>query len=336
MIKLVRHPENPIIKPNKNVSWQKEAIFNCATALYKGKIVMLTRSVGEYSKYISRIGIAYSNDGVHFHHNPEPAISPSENYDKHGCEDPRITEIDGIYYITYAALSKPARKGGGPPRIALKSTTDFKSYKNHGIISPFGADARDTVLFPEKINGRYVALHRPFNWTKKDISKSGGVTYVQVKEKKVKWPEAIDLPEYFPKKPSIWIAYSDNLITWYGHEVLMESKESWEELKIGSGPPPIKTNKGWLLIYHGAGKENGEMKYKVGATILDSYNLQVIARTKNPIFEPKEEYEIKGYVKNVVFPTGTVVIKNKLFIYYGAADTYCGLATVRLDEILKI
>jgi len=336
MNKLVRYPLNPIIKPRKSVSWQSKAIFNCATSLYKGKIMMLTRCVGEYTKYISRIGLAQSKDGIYFRHSYKPVIYPNKDFDKWGCEDPRITEIEGTFYITYAALSKPAHKGGGPPRIALASTKDFKRYKKHGVISPNGADARDSVLLSEKINGKYVMLHRPFNWTKKDISKSGGITYLKIKEKKIRWPMSVDLPKYFPEKPSIWIGYSDDLITWYGHKVIMEPEEAWERIKIGPGPPPIKTNKGWLLIYHGVGKENNKIKYKVGAMILDLSSLQVIARTKYPIFEPKEDYETEGHVKNVVFPTGTAVIKDKLYIYYGAADTSCGLVTVRLNKILKL
>lgn len=334
-MKLVRHPVNPIITADKKVSWRSEAIFNCATTRYKGKIVMLTRCVGEYKKYISRIGLAHSKDGVNFKHNAKPVIEPSKDFDKWGCEDPRVTEIKGTYYITYAAISKPAREGGGPPRTALVSTTDFKSYRKHGIISPEGADTRDSVLFPEKIKGKYVMLYRPFNWTKKNVTESKGVKYIQVKENKIPWPKSVDLPKYFPNKPSIWISFSDDLVTWYGHKVLMEPKESWEKDKIGSGPPPIKTDKGWLLIYHGVGKENGIRKYKVGAALFDS-DLNLIARTKDPIFQPEKEYEIKGYVKNVVFPTGTVIIKDKLFIYYGAGDIYCCLATTGLNEILKL
>lgn len=336
MIKLIRHPLNPILSPNKNISWQSEAIFNCGVASYKGKIVMLTRCAGEYTRYISRMGFAESKDGIHFKHSSKPIIRPGKDFDKWGCEDPRVNEIEGTFYITYVALSKPANKGGGPPRIALASTVNFKSYKKHGIISPEGTDARDAVLFSEKIHGKYVMLFRPFNWTKKDVTKSRGVTYIQVKENKVPWPKSVELPKYFPEKPSIWVAYSDDLVNWYGYKVVMEPKESWEGLKIGPGSPPIKIDKGWLLIYHGAGKEKEETKYKVGAALLDFSNLEVISRTKYPILEPKKRYEIEGHVKNVVFPTGTAIIKDRLFIYYGAADSYCCLATGRLDEIFKM
>ena len=336
MTRLIRHSFNPIITPNKNISWQSEAIFNCGVVSYRGKIVMLTRCAGEYTDYISRIGFAESKDGVHFKHSAKPVIRPGRNFDKWGCEDPRVSEIEGTFYITYVALFKPANKGGGPPRIALASTLNFKNYKKHGIISPKGTDARDAVLFSEKIHGKYVMLFRPFNWTRKDITKSRGVTYIQVKEKKVPWPKNVELPKYFPEKPSIWVAYSDDLINWDGYKVVMEPKEPWEESKIGSGPPPIKTGRGWLLVYHGNGKEKEETKYRVGAALLNFSDLELISRTKYPIFEPKEEYEINGHVKNVVFPTGAVIIRSRLFIYYGAADTYCCLATARLGNILKI
>ncbi len=115
----------------------------------------------------------------------------------------------------------------------------------------------------------------------------------------------------------------------------MEPKELWEQLKIGPGPPPIKTNKGWLLVYHGVEKLNDKKNYRIGAAILGLSDLRVIARTKYPILEPEEEYEKRGHVNNVVFPTGMVVIKDKLYVYYGAADTSCCLATIGLNEILN-
>jgi len=337
MIKLKRHRLNPIIVPNKKVSWRSKAIFNCGAIKYKGKVMMLTRCIGEYTSYISRIGLAESEDGIHFKHSSKPVIKPSTNFDKWGCEDPRITKIGATFYITYVALSKPANKGGGPPRIALASTKDFKIYKKHGILSPVTADTRNGVLFPEKIKGKYVMLYRPFNWTKKHIIKLKGKIYVKVKERKVLWPKSIKLIKSFPDRPSIWVAYSNDLINWEGHNVLIEPKELWEKGKIGAGPPPIKTKKGWVLIYHGKdhGEDKEKRKYYVGSALLDLSSLKVIARTKKPLFEPKEKYEIHGHVKNVVFPTGTVFFGNQLFVYYGAADTFCCLATIEIDRLLS-
>jgi len=334
-MKLKRYQQNPVIKPSENNKWESRAVFNCGVVYKNDLIHLLYRAIGKDKNYISRLGHAMSKDGINFKRNDKPIFEPIEKYEKWACEDPRITEINGTFYITYVALSKPAREGGGPPRTALASTIDFINFERHGIITPKGADNRDAVLFPEKINGKYVILHRPHNWTKKDIYEKKGKMYLMVKEETIEWP-LNEKPDYFPEKPSIWVASSNNLKDWTEHKVIMESQEDWESIKIGAGPPPVKTDKGWLLIYHGVGYDNGIKKYKSGAALLDLKNpSKVIARTKEPILEPEEDYEIFGDVPNVVFPEGAIVKGNELFVYYGAADKTCCLATCNLEELVN-
>lgn len=329
-MELKRYKQNPILKPLKNNKWESGAVFNCGAAYKDNRIHLLYRAIGEYKDYISRLGYAVSRDGINFERKNKPIFESVKRYERWACEDPRITEIEDKFYITYVALSKPAHKGGGPPRTALASTTDFINFKRYGIITPKGADDKDTVLFPEKINGKYVMLHRPHNWTKKEVYKEKENLYLRLEEKIIKWPIE-EKPDYFPEKPSIWIAFSKNLKEWFGHKAIMEPQESWESVKVGAGPPPIKTDKGWLLIYHGVGK-----KYSAGAALLDLKNpSKVIARTKSPILEPKEDYEIFGDVPNVVFPEGAVVIDGELYVYYGAADKVCCLATCKLSELIN-
>ncbi|MBU2575142.1 MAG: glycosidase [Elusimicrobia bacterium] len=333
-MKLKRHELNPIIKP-RGGGWESVAVCNCAAVYKDGLVHLLYRAAGERDPYISRLGYGVSRDGVNFERKAEPVFGPGEDYDRWGCEDPRITAIGGEFYITYVALCKPARKGGGPPRTALISTVDFINFRRHGIITPEGSDARDTVLFPEKINGKYVMLHRPHNWTQKFIHEKGGKLYLEVKENTIEWPLE-EKPDFFPEKAGIWIAYSSDLKNWSGHKLIMQGKEIWESGKIGAGPQPIKTDKGWLLIYHGVGPDKGVSKYKTGAVLLDLNDpSRIIARTKDPILEPEKDYEIAGDVANVVFPEGIIEKDGELYIYYGAADNTCCLASCRLNELLE-
>ena len=292
---------------------------------------MLYRAVGEYRHYISRLGYAVSSDGVSFRRFEKPVIEPDRSYDKWGCEDPRITPLNGTYYITYVALSKPPKMGGGPPRTALASTQDFKTYVKHGIITPEGSDSRDTVLFPKRINKQYVMLHRPYNWVKWNIWKNSGRLYTRFGEQEVELK--LEEEPVFPDRPSIWIAYSRDLKNWYGYKPIMEPQHPWESWKIGAGPPPIETEEGWLLIYHGV---DTDKTYRVGAALLDPDNPEkVIARTRSPLLEPEAPYETGGDVPNVVFPTGAITLNDKLYIYYGSADKTCSLATANLQELLN-
>ncbi len=325
---LQRYEGNPILRPNPKNQWESVGIFNPAACLWRRKVHLFPRTVGEHEDYISRVGHYVSDDGVHFElANPGPIFGPERQYDRWACEDPRVTEIDGVYYFTYIALSKPAREGGGPPATALLSTKDFRKFRRHGLITPRFSDNRDAVLFPEKINDKYVMLHRPLRWSKEWFDKNEPVK--SRVEAQIPW--SYYHYENLPEKPAIWIAFSSDLKQWRGHKVIMESQEWWEENKIGGGAPPIKTEAGWLIVYHGVAPGC----YRAGAALLDLEDpSRVIGRTKQPILEPKEEYERVGNVDNVVFPEGNVVIDGKLFVYYGAADKFVGVATCSLDTLL--
>lgn len=336
MIQLKRVKENPILSPSKDTEWGSKAVFNPGTILKDGKIYLLYRAVGEYDTYISRIGLAVSDDGINFKRvSKNPIIEPQDDYDKWACEDPRITEINGVFYITYVALSQKIREGGKPTyeiihnlnsQTALVTTNDFIKFKRHGIITPKNSDNRDVVIFPEKINDKFVIIHRPHRWCK-DWFKNPLSGEIKV-----------DMPisyEELPQRPATWISYSNNLKSWSGHKLLIRSTHKNDE-KTGAGAPPVKTDKGWLLIYHHVQKdEKGKIIYTVKVALLDLKDpSKVIAKIPYPILEPRENYEVKGDVDNVVFPTGVLVKDDELFVYYGAADKYCALATIKLSEIL--
>ena len=335
MIKLARYKKNPILKPNPRNMWESKAVFNPGAALKDDKIYLLYRAVGEYNTYISRIGIATSRDGFNFKRiSKKPIIKPGRKYDKWACEDPRITRIGDTFYITYVALSQRIRKGGKPTyetmhllnsQTALITTKDFVRFRRRGIITPKNSDNRDVVIFPEKINGKFAIIHRPHrwckNWLKDPLSK----------KIKVKMPVP---KKYLPRKPAIWISFSDDLKKWEDHKLLIWPTHEEDE-KTGAGPPPIKTDKGWLLIYHHVKKNKGGIVYTARAALLDLQNpSKIISKTPYDILSPQKKYESKGDVDNVVFPTGAVVKNGILFVYYGAADKTCCAATIKLGRIL--
>jgi predicted GH43/DUF377 family glycosyl hydrolase len=267
---------------------------------------MLYRAIGEYDNYVSRIGYASSNDGLSFTRRKEVAICPEVDYESYGMEDPRLMTIDEETYVTYVVLSNYVKNN---PSIstALAKTDNFSHYKRLGIITIPGSEDKDVVLFTKFREGAssYMMLHRPSTWVG---------------------------AQYKTDRPSIWIAEGDSITNYKKHSPLVKPEQSWEALKIGVGVPPIKTKKGWLVIYHGVSLDH---VYSAGAFLLDiTEPRKILGRTKAPLLTPEEDYEIKGDVNNVVFPTGACILDNKLFVYYGAADKVCCVATVDLEEIL--
>lgn len=325
---LQRYEKNPILIPNEANWWESKAVFNCAILHYENKFHMLYRAIGEYERYISRIGYASSTDGYSFARSNHIALEPTQDYEKYGIEDPRMVEIDNQVYITYVILSAYVTDGAVvEASTALATTTDFLKYTRLRVITSKGSNNKDVVLFPEKMSqqqssvlssstssnnadgaGKYFFLHRPSSWI--------GSTY------------GVD-------KPSIWLGEGNALTNFEKHTLLLKPEEDWEELKVGAGPPPIKTRAGWLVIYHGVSREK---VYSAGAALLDLHDpSKIIGRTKTPILEPKEPYEKLGDVNNVVFPTGACIVDNdKLFVYYGAADKVCCLATTDLNYLLDL
>lgn len=326
---LQRYEKNPILIPNEANWWESKAVFNCAILHYENKFHMLYRAIGEYERYISRIGYASSTDGYSFARSNRIALEPMQDYEKYGIEDPRMVEIDNQVYITYVILSTYVTDETIiEASTALATTTDFLEYTRLGVITSKGSNNKDVVLFPEKMSqqqssvlslslsssssnntdgvGKYFFLHRPSSW----IGSKYGVD-----------------------KPSIWLGEGNALTNFEKHTLLLKPEEDWEELKVGAGPPPIKTRTGWLVIYHGVSRDK---VYRAGAVLLDLHDpSKIIGRTKTPILEPKEPYEKFGDVNNVVFPTGACVVDNdKLFVYYGGADRVCCLATADLNYLL--
>jgi predicted GH43/DUF377 family glycosyl hydrolase len=316
---LERYDGNPILTPNEENWWESKSVFNCAS-LYDGKKVhLLYRAVGEYKDYISRIGYAFSHDGFTFTRNNGMATEPIENYERYGIEDPRLFRLESRVYFTYVVPSNYVREF---PTVstALATTENYLEFRRLGLITPSMHDDKDVVYFsakmpstskdlesPNELDGKcYFSLHRPSSW----IGSSYGVD-----------------------KPSIWLAESFNLTNFQRYSLLLRPEQDWEAAKVGAGPPPIKTRRGWLVIYHGV---SNSKVYRAGAAVVDlNEPNRILGRCKHPILEPEKEYETSGDVNNVVFPSGACVIDGKLFLYYGGADRVCCLATANLDSLVK-
>lgn len=332
MIKLEKYQNNPILVKNEKNKWESLCVLNPAVIYNEEEklFYMLYRSAGNDKQHYIYIGLATSEDGIHFkRQSNKPLIAPDVNgADGGGVEDPRLVKIDDYYFLTYA--SRPFAPGqywredkeyfgfqpkAGPRTLIYNDTQthlavskDLKNWKKLGRITDSRFDDRDVIIFPEKVNGKFVKISRAMN-------KCG--------------------EGYQNKKPAIWLSYSDDLLEWKEEEhLLYEGKESWEDEKVGGSCPPIKTSEGWLFIYHGVSSK--DKQYRVGAMLLDLKNpLKILGRTKDFIMEPVFHFETDGFYSGCVFPTGIVEVKNKYYIYYGAGDQCICLATIEKEKLLK-
>lgn len=329
-MKLKKYDKNPVLSPNPKNPWEELVVCNPGAYYDKGTVYLLYRCSGQDQEHRIHFGLATSKDGYNFTRvSDKPVLSPSVDGIDGGCiEDARITKMGDYFYVTYAFRPFPPgrywEKPGYMPEMPYKDQKDFPKFTREnltmsglllsrdlrkfiraGTMTSPDVDDRDVILFPEKINGQFVMFHRPVDWVGKN---------------------------YGCDKPSIWISFGDDPLQWKTHKLLAVPKFEWESRKIGGSTPPVKTDKGWLVLYHGVGKDN---TYRTGAMMLDLKDpSRVIARKPDFILEPEHEYEKKGIMSNVVFPTGNVVIGKDLFVYYGAGDKCIGVASAPLAELV--
>lgn len=304
----VRFEGNPILTPTIEWNWQAKAVFNPSAIYAHGEVYLIYRAQSLDGESV--FGLAISRDGLHIDINFDyPIYVPRAPFEKKphregnsGCEDPRIAEMDDRFYMLYTAYD-----GVHPPRVAQTSISveDFIrrqwNWREPILISQENVDDKDACVVKGK-DGKYNVFHR-----------INGEIWIDVSYK-------MDFSE---KKPLA------------GKIIAKARRDKWDNVKIGIAAPPIETDRGWLLLYHGV-SEPGFM-YKVGAMLLDLADpSQVIARTDEPVFEPKMPYEIEGQVPNVVFPCGAVVIDGMIYMYYGGADTVVGVATMPLNVLLDL
>jgi beta-1,4-mannooligosaccharide/beta-1,4-mannosyl-N-acetylglucosamine phosphorylase len=313
-----RYPENPILTRNEVKSdhpllHDVSSIFNPGAIKFRDEYLLITR-VQSRSRETSFV-LAKSNDGIHFKTEDKPILFKGFeklNRNVYHSYDARITALEGRYYIMFAMDME------GECGLGLTVTDNFEDYEFLGIVSD--EDIRNGVLFPEKVNGKYLRFDRPNKARHTDGPTSGS---------------------------TIWLSESTDLLNWKALEPVLDGRwHYWDEF-IGSGPSPVKTREGWLHIYHGVATHFGSANiYQAGVALFDLNNpAKLIGRCRHNILEPREQYELTGQVPNVVFPSGMIVEEydsegfalneSEVKVYYGAADTSVGLAVTTIAELLE-
>jgi predicted GH43/DUF377 family glycosyl hydrolase len=299
----VRHPGNPILTA-EDWPYRTNAVFNPAAALVDGETALLARV--EDRRGISHLTVARSSNGVDgWSIASEPLLAPrtGDETEIWGFEDARAVWVDELdrFAITCTAY------GPAGPAVFLATTTDFCSVERHGIIKR--AEDKNAALLPERVNGKWILFHRPMN-------AFGG------------------------SRGAIFLSRSDDLVSWSSAEPVLQPRYGawWDSLRIGIGPPLIKTDHGWLLIYHGVKETVAGAIYRIGLAMLDLHEpTRVLHRHPEWVLGPEATYEREGDVPNAVFPCGLVVDQttDTVRLYYGAADTSICLATTSLDQLVE-
>lgn len=324
-----------LLESRSDIDFENGGVLNPACVEKDGIIHMFYRAVRK--RNFSTIGYCQIKDNQVIFRMDEPILKPEYLYERMGIEDPRVTYLDGKYYMLYTAYD------GINALIAYATSNDLKNWTKKGLISPqISYDEaedifrnsgvgkkytffeqyfryenndkiylweKDAMLFPKKINGQFALIHR--------VLPGIQVCYFDDFEQ---------LTQYF------WKKYFKDL----NNFVIIDPKLEHESGYIGGGAVPIETEKGWLLIYHSVEEHKGNKIYRASAALLDLKNPQkVIGRLPYPLFSPEEIWEKKGEVNNVVFPTATSINGDTLSIYYGAADDMVGVRTVSLSDLLS-
>jgi predicted GH43/DUF377 family glycosyl hydrolase len=296
-----RHPANPILQA-RSIPYQANAVFNAGATRIDGETLLLMRV--EDRRGISHLTAARSRDGVTgWRIDPQPTLAPSpETHPEEiwGIEDPRLTRLDnlGLWTVVYTAFSR------GGPLVALATTEDFKTFERKGVVMP--PEDKDAALFPVQFNGRWAMLHRPVS------------------------PSAV-------VGAHIWISFSPDLKHWGDHMVVLPARQGgwWDANKVGLSPPPLETDRGWLILYHGVRTTASGCIYRLGLALLDREDpTRLISRSDEWAFAPEEDYEVLGDVDKVVFPCGWTVDGDEVRLYYGGADKCIALATARISSML--
>jgi len=298
-----RHPDNPILTAG-DWPYRVNAVFNPAAVLVDGQTVLLARV--ESRTGISHLTVARSSNGVDGWAIDSAPLLESRAADETevwGFEDARIVWVEELDRFTITCTAY----GPAGPAVFLATTTDFRSVERHGIIKR--AEDKNAALLPERVDGKWILFHRPMN-------AFGG------------------------SRGAIFLSRSADLLSWSLPEPVLQPRHGawWDSLRIGIGPPLIKTDHGWLLIYHGVKETVAGAIYRVGLAMLDLDDpTRVLHRHPDWVFGPAAAYEREGDVPNAVFPCGLIVDEptGTVRLYYGAADTSICLATTHLDDLVS-
>lgn len=312
---LIRNAKNPLLKPDPTHAWEDHAAFNPCIVEQNNQFHMLYRAIGKApanhpAPTISTIGYAYSKNGVDFQDRRQ-LITPTETWERFGCEDPRVTFLDGKYYIFYTVLSEYPFTASGI-RVGLAITKDFEKITHKHLITPFNAKAM--ALFPERIDGKLVAI-----LTVNTDLPPAKIAIATFSNESDMWSEAY------------WTLWYQSL----DHHIIPLLRKRSDHLEVGAAP--LKTQQGWLLLYSYI--QNYFSEDRVFGTEAVLLNLQDPQKINGiypyPLILPETEYEKRGDVPNIVFPSGACIKEDYLNLYYGAADTTGCLATGSLQVLLN-
>jgi predicted GH43/DUF377 family glycosyl hydrolase len=292
-----RFQGNPILEPIGNNKWESRRVFNAGVLASDTKVHILYRAIGHDG--VSRIGYASSSDGYHIDERlPLPVFEPASEAEIDGCEDPRLTLLDDKLLMAYTAFGKYANHQVYQIAVTSINIKDFLAkqwnWSERHLAFP-GLHNKDAIIFPRKIDGRYVMFHR--------------------------------------FEPDVCIARSDDLKRWFDLKFVLGPRiRSWDSWKVGAAGSPIEINEGWILIYHGV---SFDRVYSLGVALLDKNNPEeILFRSEEPILSPVEDYERFGKVPNVVFSCGNILKEDQVLVYYGGADSVLCVATYDLCELL--
>jgi predicted GH43/DUF377 family glycosyl hydrolase len=297
-----RYKANPIIRAT-DIPYPANSAFNAAATQFGDETLLLMRV--EDRRGMSHLTAARSENGLtDWRIDPAPTLLPSPaDYPEEiwGIEDPRITRIDemDLWAVVYTSYSKAG------PLISLATTRDFKTFERKGVVMP--PEDKDAALFPVRISGRWAMIHRP-------------------------------VPGFADVGTHIWISFSPDMKHWGDHQILIPARRGgwWDANKVGLSPPPLQTEKGWLILYHGVRNTASGCIYRLGLALLDRNDpTRLLARSDEWVFAPEKKYEVTGDVDKVVFPCGWVTAGDEVRLYYGGADKCVALATASISEMLQ-
>jgi predicted GH43/DUF377 family glycosyl hydrolase len=295
MIKLQRLSNQPILIPKKEHPWEAGAVFNCAAIYFNGLVHLIYRATDITSNGSEGRYInklGYAVSEDGIHFNRLQEPILSNDVEQE-LRGPEDPRIVKLGNTFHMLYTGYGGRFDGDYRICHATSTNLIGWNRLGVV--MDEPNKDAALFPERINGKYLMFHR--------------------------------------RPPDVWLAYSEDLQNWGDHRRVMSPipESGWENEKIGIAGPPIKTSKGWFLIYHGVSENK---RYCLGGALLDLEDpTQVIARQAEPILEPELEWEIHGHVPNVVFSCGQAIIDDAIYVFYGAADTVIGVAAIGMSDI---
>lgn len=312
-----RYPNNPIVGPDRSHAWEAQAAFNGSPIKDDGTYHLLYRALSYEQAHegmrmeVSTVGHVTSDDGINFNNERTQLIAPQEEWEKFGCEDPRVTKIDDTFYITYTALSDYPHSADGI-KVAVATTKDFKTIQQRHLVTPFNAKAAS--LFSDRIDGKIVMI-LTMNTDRPPV-RIVIATFDNVEQM---WD------------PAYWAEWEKDI----DRHTLHFQRTLSDHIEVGAAP--VKTDEGWLLVYsYIRNYPSAHKTFGIEAALLDLKNpLHVIGRTARPLMVPAEHYEFHGMIDNIIFPSGALLEGERFRIYYGAADTSCCVAEIPLTSLLN-